>query len=96
MGILRDYSAGTAPDPRDRRHQIEVSRPAAHVRPVERVRGGHIDLVHRRRDVDGEVARHLRRKRRQCLRGGEPIDGPPHVEWGWEIERTRPRSGSGK
>ena len=81
MGILRDYSPGTTPDPRNGRHQIEVSRPAAHIRPVQGVRGRHVDLVHRRRDgvVDGGPRRHLRRKRSQCLRCGEPIDGPPHV-----------------
>ena len=55
MDILRDYTAWTAPDPRDRRHEVEVPRPSTHIRPIHRVRREDMHLVHGGGDrvVDG-------------------------------------------
>ena len=85
MGILRDYSAGTAPDPRDRRHEVEVPRRPAHIRPVERIRRHYVLLLRRR------GSRVVNRRSHSDLwslegRGGmlphrrEPCHGLPHVE----------------
>ena len=50
MDILRDYTAWTAPDPRDRRHEVEVPRPSTHIRPIHCVLREDTHLCHRRRD----------------------------------------------
>ena len=87
-----DYSAGTAPDPRDRRHEIEVPRPPAHVRPVEGVLRVHTHLVHRRGDrvVDGRGEPHRRflvLERDELPVGRVARDRPLHSPVGWKIRR---------
>ena len=85
-----DYSAWTAPDPRDRRHQIEVPGRSTHVRPVEGALRMHTHLVHRRGDrvVDGWREPHRRflvLEWDELLVGRVARDRPLHSPVGWKI-----------